>query len=116
MKWRSAALAVYAAVALASIYGRTVTIDEPFHLAYSRQALLEGDFRRWTPGALVTHNSKMPVTMPNAAVSILADRAGLAADSDLRLLLERAPTLLWTLLGAVMTFLLALRLAGERAA
>ncbi|MEW6746061.1 MAG: glycosyltransferase family 39 protein [Planctomycetota bacterium] len=108
----------FATLSLLSTWEKTATYDEPTHLAYGRQAILQGTFdRHLEPGSLQSYNSKMPVSILNAAVSVLLDRLPAAHSSPrLRLLLERMPTVLWGILGAIYIFLLARRFLGTPAA
>jgi len=80
------------------------TFDESNHLEMGRRIVEEGDWGRFD-------NSKMPVSALNALPWVLLQEA----DPGLRLWAARLPQLLWLAGCALVTFLWALRGAGERA-
>jgi hypothetical protein len=73
------------------------TVDEPLHLAYGQRALATGTFRRENEG----WNSKMPVSVLNAAAVALAQR-GRNLSWPQQLFAARLPSLL---LGALLGLL-----------
>ncbi|MGE0452564.1 MAG: glycosyltransferase family 39 protein [Vicinamibacteria bacterium] len=107
-----AAAALGLAAAAFSAREQALTIDEPYHLAYSRRLLLDGESDRRSE---LHFDSKTPVVVANVAARRAArDWLG-AEDPRLLRLAARLPTVAWFGLLVVLTALVASRLAGPDA-
>ena len=100
-----AVLLVAVAVGASQAWHWTPTFDEPNHLEMGRRILEDGDWSRFD-------NSKMPVSVLNAAPALLAQEA----DPRLRWWLARLPQLGWLCGAALLVFAWARRFAPPVAA
>jgi Dolichyl-phosphate-mannose-protein mannosyltransferase len=110
-RWQTAwvvalGLALFAWRELAAAAADGETIDEPVHLAYGVRGLTTGSFERGPD------NSKMPVSVLNAAPAVALERLGWPVAEPRRLWLARLPTIGLGLVLGWLVFHWALTLYG----